>query len=176
MEGCEEEVKAPVRMLLGAAAREAGREDAARPRPLQRHPPSSPRWQHQGAGGALSDREKILMRTGSAFLPAELLPRGCRLAGWGGAFERFAGKERGRWLQGSAAASPARGWSSAPSAQRRRLSLRCSFTHPGSLRLAAGVPVPGKPKHRRLREPTQTIGSKVHAAASSSSEINISAS
>lgn len=106
VEGCEEEVKAPARMLLGAAAREEGWDDAARPRPLQRHPPSNPWWQHQGAGGGLSDREKILMRSGSAFLRAELLPRGCRLAGWGGAFERFPGRERGRWLQGSAAASP----------------------------------------------------------------------
>lgn len=69
-------------MLLRAAVREAGWEDAASPppRPLQRHPPSSRQrlthrggWRrHWGAGG-LSDRDRFLPGTGSAFLKAELL-------------------------------------------------------------------------------------------------------
>lgn len=80
--GLWEEAKAPVRMLLRAAVREAGWEDAASPppRPLQRHPPSSRQrlthrggWRrHWGAGG-LSDRDRFLPGTGSAFLKAELL-------------------------------------------------------------------------------------------------------
>lgn len=37
----------------------------------------APRWQHRGAG-ALSDRDTFLMRTGSAFLKAELLPLAAR--------------------------------------------------------------------------------------------------
>lgn len=134
---------------------------------------------------AASDRERFLTRTGSAFLKAALLTLAARDSP--GREVRLVGPQEEGELRAAAlcstprlrptqpVASLARGWSPAPLARRSQLLLCCLFTHPSSLRLAAWVPVPGKLKHRRLCKPTQTIGSKVHSAASSS-EINISAS
>lgn len=145
--------------------------------------PTEQRLMHLGGGGSssrgLSSRDKFHMRSGSVFVKAELLMSATLLCHGvhvvGGELRVAVLCWTPRLCPTQPMASPAHGWSPTPSAQRSRLLLCCLFTHPSSLCLAAWVPMPGKLKHHRLRKPTQTMGSKVHTAASSS-EINISAS